>query len=64
MPCFGSQRKKLDGELADIGEGVDIRDIMTLLEMSIDDMGHQMEVLVKLKLLNRKYYNDASKTDD
>lgn len=57
------ERKKMEGELADMGEGVDIRDIMTLLEMSIDDLGHQMEVLVKLKVLNRKYYEKASKED-
>jgi hypothetical protein len=57
------ERKKMEGELSDILEGVDIRDIMTLLEMSIDDMGHQMEVLVRLKCLNKRYYEKATKED-
>jgi DNA repair exonuclease SbcCD nuclease subunit len=54
-------RKRLEGELSELAEGVDIRDILTLLEMSIDDMGHQMEVLVKLKVMNKKYYEAANK---
>jgi len=57
------ERRKIDDELTDALEGVDIRDILTLLEMSIQDLGHQMEVLVKLKLMNRKYYERASKED-
>jgi len=31
--------------------------------MSINDLGHQMEVLVKLKLMNRHYYEKAGKED-
>ena len=58
------EKKRYDDEISDFGEGVDIRDILTLLEMSINDLGHQMETLVKLKLLNRKYYNEASKSDE
>lgn len=56
-----NDRKKFDEELIDELQGVDIKDILTLLEMSIDDLGHQMEILVKLKLLNKKYYEQASK---
>ena len=33
------------------------------LEMSIDDLAHQMEMLVKLKVLNKKYYERASKEE-
>ena len=55
--------KRIDDELSDIMDGTDIRDILTLLEMSIDDLGHQMEVLVKLKVMNRKYYEKASNED-
>ena len=39
---------------ADTLNGIETKDILTLLEMSISDLGHQMEVLVKLKLLNKK----------
>jgi calcineurin-like phosphoesterase family protein len=57
------ERKKFEDELFDGMEGVDVRDILTLLEMSLQDLGHQMEVLVKLKLMNRRYYERASKED-
>jgi DNA repair exonuclease SbcCD nuclease subunit len=57
------ERKRIEDELSDALNGVETRDILTLLEMSIQDLGHQMEVLVKLKLLNRKYYEKASKED-
>ena len=57
------ERKKFEDELTEALEGVDIRDILTLLEMSIEELGHQMEVLVKLKVLNRKFYERASKED-
>jgi DNA repair exonuclease SbcCD nuclease subunit len=57
------ERKKIDDELTNALEGVDIRDILTLLEMAIHELGHQMEVLVKLKVMNRKYYERASKED-
>jgi hypothetical protein len=58
-----NERKKIDDDLTNLLDGVDIRDILTLLEMSIADLGHQMEVLVKLKLMNRRYYEKASKED-
>ena len=58
-----AERKKLDDELSEVVEGVDIKDILTLLEMSIDDLEHQMEVLVQLKLLNKSYYQKASKEE-
>lgn len=57
------ERIKLEDELSEMGEGLDIKDILTLLEMSIDDLAHQMEMLVKLKVLNKKYYERASKED-
>jgi len=44
-------------------EGVDIRDILTLLEIGIEDLGHQMEVTDKLKLLNKEYYDKATKEE-
>ena len=57
------ERRQPDTELAEMLEGVDIKDILTLLEMSIDDLAHQMEVLVRLKVLNKTYYNKASKDE-
>ena len=57
------EKKKYDDELSNALDGVDIKDILTLLELSIQDLGHQMEILVKLKLLNRKIYEKASKED-
>lgn len=57
------EMKKLDDELSELMEGTDIKDILTLLENSIDDLQHQMEVLIKLKVLNKKYYELASKED-
>jgi len=57
------EKLKVDEELSDIMDGVDIKDILSLLEMSIDDLAHQMEVLVKLKVLNKLYYEKASKED-
>lgn len=57
------ERKKPEEEISNILDGVDIRDILTLMELSIDDLGHQMEVLVRLKLLNKKYYEKANKEE-
>ena len=58
-----SERKKFDESLSNILDGADIKDIMSLLELAIDDLGHQIEVLVRLKLLNKKYYEKASKEE-
>lgn len=56
-----NERKRFDDELNDELKAIDIKDILTLIEMSIDDLGHQTEILIKLKLLNKKYYEQASK---
>ena len=58
-----NDHKKLDEQLTDIANIINIRDILTLLELNIDDLGHQMEVIVKLKLLNKKYYEKAGSDD-
>ena len=57
------ERKMLGDDLVEMVEGVDIKDILTLLENSIEGLQHQAEVLIKLKLLNKKYYELASKED-
>ena len=59
----GGEKKMLGDELSEAVEGIDIKDILTLLENSIDDLQHQTEVLVKLKVLNNHYYKLASKED-
>jgi len=53
----------LGDDLTEMVDGVDIKDILTLLENSIEDLQHQAEVLIKLKLLNKRYYELASKED-
>jgi DNA repair exonuclease SbcCD nuclease subunit len=54
-----SEKSKID-DVNEIIEGTNIKDILTLLEMSIDDLKHNMEILIKLKLLNKKYYDKAN----
>lgn len=58
------EKKKLDDTFGEMMDGEEIKDIISLLEKSIDDLGHQMEFLVKLKLLNRTYYELASKGEE
>jgi len=60
---ISGEQHKMDDELSEISEGTEIKDILTLLEISIDDLQHQMKVLIKLKLLNKKYYERASRED-
>jgi len=55
------EKQKIDEQISELGQNIDIRDILTLLEISIDDTGHKIEVLVKLKILNKKYYETAQK---
>lgn len=57
------ERRKLDEQFSDILDAIETRDILSLLEINITDLGYQMEMLVKLKLLNRKYYEKASRED-
>jgi DNA repair exonuclease SbcCD nuclease subunit len=58
------EKKKLDDTFGELMDGEEIKDIISLLEKSIDDLGHQMEFLVKLKLLNREYYEKAQKENE
>jgi len=57
------EKSKIDDNIAGIIEGENIKDILTLLELSLNDLQLQTETLSKLKLLNKQYYNKASKTD-
>lgn len=58
-----SEKVNIDEDFIGIINGEDIKDILTLLEMSIDDLGHKTEMLVRLKLLNKQYYEKAGKTE-
>jgi DNA repair exonuclease SbcCD nuclease subunit len=58
------EKKKLEDTFGEMMDGEEIKDIISLLEKSIDDLGHQMEFLVKLKLLNREYYDKAQKENE
>jgi len=58
------EKVKIDDDFIGIIDGEDIKDILTLLEMSIDDLGHTMDMLVKLKMLNKKYYEKASNIEN
>jgi DNA repair exonuclease SbcCD nuclease subunit len=55
--------KIINNELSDVLNQIETKDILTLLEMNISDLGHQMEILVHLKLLNHKYYEKAGRED-
>jgi len=57
------EKVKIDEDFVGIIDGEDIKDIPTLLEMSIDDLEYTMEMLVKLKVLNKEYYEKASKME-
>jgi len=46
-----------------IADKIDIKDILSLIELAIEELGLNMETLVKLKLLNRDYYEKAYKGD-
>ena len=58
------EKNKLDDSFGEILDGEEIKDIVTLLENSIEDLEKTMEMLVKLKLLNREYYEKASKEEE
>jgi DNA repair exonuclease SbcCD nuclease subunit len=58
------EKKRLEESFGELMNGEEIKDIISLLENSIDDMGHIMEMIVKLKLINREYYDKASKENE
>lgn len=57
------EKVKTDDDFVGIIDGEDIKDILTLLEMSIGDLNLTTEMLVKLKMLNKEYYEKASKEE-
>jgi DNA repair exonuclease SbcCD nuclease subunit len=57
------EKVRFDESLEGIIDGDEIKDILTLLELNIDDLPHPMETLIKLKTLNKEYYDKASQDD-
>lgn len=53
------EKNKLDESFGEILDGEEIKDIVTLLENNIEILEQNMETIVKLKLLNREYYEKA-----
>lgn len=57
------EKVRFDESLEGIIDGDEIKDILTLLEMNINDLHHPMETLIKLKVLNKKYYEQSQEID-
>ncbi len=58
------EKVKIEEDLIGIIEGDEIKDILTLLEISIDDLEYNTELLITLKSLNKEYYEKASNIED
>ena len=58
------EKVSIDDDFAGIVDGENIKDIITLLEMSINDLSYTSETLIKLKLLNKQYYEKAAKQEN
>jgi len=56
-----NERKQVSSEISDILDDVDIRDIPTLLNLSIKELKQEDKILEKLQELNKKYYEKATK---
>jgi len=57
-----SEKNKISNEI-DLVEFDNIKDIITLLEMSLEELKLPTETFEKLKQINKEYYNKASKTE-
>lgn len=53
-----------ESELSDVSDEINIKDILSLLETSISDLGHQDDVTARLKHLNSSYYDKAYNEKD
>jgi len=58
------EKNKLDDSFNEILDGEEIKDIITLLENNIEGLQQTLEDIVKLKLLNREYYDKASQAEE
>jgi hypothetical protein len=51
---------KIEDSLSGLMDGDDIKDILTLLEMTLDDTFHSLATITMLKLKNAEYYKLAN----
>jgi len=58
------EKNQIDDSFNEILDGEEIKDIITLLENSIESTEYNMEMIVKLKLLNREYHEKATKLEE
>ena len=52
---------KIEDSLMGLMEGDGVKDVLSLLEMTLDDTLHSLEMIVTLKVKNKEYYTKASK---
>ena len=57
------EKKKFESEFSNLLNDTDVKDILTMLEISIGEMGYHEETIVKLKTINRRYYENSSKEE-
>lgn len=55
---------KLDDSLSTLVDGDEIKDILTLLDLSIDDLLYNQEMIEKLKELNKLYYDKVNNEEN
>ena len=58
------EKKKLDESFGELMNGEEIKDIISLLENALDDLDYVAEMLIKLKILNKEYYDKAAKENE
>ena len=58
-----SEKNKIEDSFNEIIGGEEIKDILTLLEISIDESLQEEQISLKLKSLNRQYYEADSKEE-
>lgn len=56
------EKNLLDDVFSEILDGEEIKDIITLLETHIDAFNYNDEMISKLKIMNREYYDKAKST--
>jgi DNA repair exonuclease SbcCD nuclease subunit len=57
------EKNRIEDSFNEIIGGEEIKDILTLLEISIDDSLQEESIRTKLKLLNKQYYEKANKEE-
>lgn len=58
------EKVRFDESLEGIIDGDEIKDILTLLEININELVHPLETLIKLKILNKSYYEKSLESEE